>query len=157
MTRRLAVLDVSTDEAWMDTALKVAFASSDLKHVDQHFGSASCFVKYAVTPDEAHMAEVVQFEDTDQDGNENKLIAKMDALKDCAAVYVQAVGSSAMTQLRAINVQPVKVSNGTPIGEMIHALREELREGPRSWLARAIAQQRDPDRFSAMEADGWDE
>ncbi|GAB6054546.1 nitrogen fixation protein NifX [Magnetospira thiophila] len=141
----------------MDSALKVAFASSDMKHVDQHFGSAECFVVYGVDMETSRMIDVVQFGHLDQDGNENKLIAKMEALEDCAAVYVQAIGASAINQLRSLGVQPVKVSNGTPIGEMLQALRDELREGPRNWLARAIERQKDPDRFAAMAADGWDE
>ena len=155
--RHLRILDGHTEDDWMDTAIKVAFASTDMKHVDQHFGSAECFVVYAVNPDQSRMIDVIQFGELAQDGNENKLIAKMEALEGCAAVYIQAIGASAINQLRSLGVQPVKVSHGTPIGEMLHALRDELREGPRNWLARAIEQQKDPDRFDAMAAEGWDE
>lgn len=155
--RHLKILDSSTEGDWMETAIRVAFASTDMRHVDQHFGSAESFVIYAVNQDTSKMVDVIQFGDLAQDGNENKLIDKMSALEGCAAVYVQAIGASALNQLRSLGVQPVKVSAGTPIGEMLHALREELREGPRSWLARAIEQQKNPDRFEAMEAEGWDE
>lgn len=157
MVRHLRLLDGPTEDAWRNTAVRVAFASTDMKHVDQHFGSAEGFVIYAVTRDRSKMVDVVQFGEAAQDGNENKLIAKMEALEGCTAVYVQAVGASAINRLRSLGVQPVKVSNGTPIGEMLAALRDELREGPRTWLARALDRRKDPDRFEVMAAEGWDE
>lgn len=43
-TRQLRVLDDGQSE----TLMKVAFASSDRKLVDQHFGSACSFVIYGV-------------------------------------------------------------------------------------------------------------
>ncbi|MGB0684393.1 MAG: NifB/NifX family molybdenum-iron cluster-binding protein [Magnetovibrionaceae bacterium] len=166
MVRHLKIVDKFTDNgeelSWKDRALRVAFASTDMKHIDQHFGSASCFAIYGVDPDQFHMIDVIQFGDLKQDGDENKLLAKFEALEDCAAVYIQAIGASAINQLRALGVQPVKVSHGTPITEMLQALSDELRDGPRNWLARAIERQNAPDdpegeRFKDMEAEGWEE
>ena len=105
------------------------------------------------------LGEAIEFEETAQDGNEDKLITKIGALKGCAAVYCQAVGSSAVKQLVAQGVQPVKVSEGAVIKELIESIQEELRAGPSAWLAKAINAQKGPDmkRFDEMEADGWDE
>jgi nitrogen fixation protein NifX len=143
----------------ISTQLKFAFASSDLKQVDQHFGSARTFVIYAVDQDQAGLLEVAQFEEQAQDGNENKLIDKFAVLDGCAAVYCQAVGGSAIRQLNALGIQPVKVSAGAEIAELIRAIQDELRAGPGAWLAQAIRrrQPRDQQRFDAMEAEGWEE
>ena len=75
------------------------------------------------------------------------------------AVYSQAVGASAVAKLKAANIQPIKVSAGAAIAELIAALQEELRQGPTAWLAQAIKrlQGSNAQRFDAMEADGWDE
>ena len=127
-----------------------------MKHVDQHFGSASAFVIYAVNMDHAKLIEVIQFGDLAQDGNEDKLVTKIKALEGCVAVYLQAVGASAINKLTSVGVQPVKVSHGAPINELLDALQCELREGPRSWLARALEQEKDMGRFDDMEAEGWD-
>jgi len=143
----------------MATSLKVAFATSDMQQVDQHFGAAQSFAIYAVSPDKACFVEAVEFRDLAMDGNEDKLAAKIESLKDCIAVYSQAVGASAIGQLKSRGIQPVKVSPAADIRDLIVSLQEELRQGPGSWLAKAIAgaMPADPGRFDEMEAQGWEE
>lgn len=157
--RRLQLVRCGTEENWVDTALKVAFATTDMKHVDQHFGAARGFAIYAVDPGQASLVEASEFGELGMDGNEDKLAAKIEALQGCVAVYSQAVGASAIAQLKAQGIQPVKVSPGAVIGDLLEALQQELREGPSRWLARAIAAAgpADPERFARMEAEGWDE
>lgn len=159
LTRRLQLVGCTTEDKWMTTALKVAFATSDMKSVDQHFGAAQSFAIYALDQDKTCFVEAIEFGKLDMDGNEDKLAAKIDALAGCIAVYSQAVGASAINQLKARGIQPVKVSPGAAISGLLSALREELRQGPGSWLARAIqsAMPADPSRFDEMEADGWEE
>ncbi|QEP44380.1 nitrogen fixation protein NifX [Ectothiorhodospiraceae bacterium BW-2] len=148
-------------EQFMQQALKVAFASSDLSVVDQHFGASKAFVIYAVTPEASRFVEVVEFGEQLQDGNEDKLTAKLEVLDGCIAVYSQAVGASAIRQLKSVGIQPVKVSHGAVISELLQQLQEELRQGPSSWLARAIeqssCQRDDSSRFETMEREGWHE
>jgi len=157
--RRLKVIDCLTEEAWMDTAIRVAFASTDLKQVNQHFGAAESFALYAVDMERAQLIEVVQFGPHAMDGNEDKLAVKIRALEGCVAVYAQAVGASAVGQLKTQGIQPVKVSAGASVQDLLESLQEQLRLGPGSWLAQAIERQKpaDPGRFSAMEAEGWEE
>ncbi|WP_308874873.1 NifB/NifX family molybdenum-iron cluster-binding protein [Thiothrix subterranea] len=118
----------------METAIKVAFASTDMKHVDQHFGAAESFAIYALTPDNVQLVEATQFGKLAMDGNEDKLDAKIKVLDGCVAIYSQAVGASAVAKLKTANIQPVKVSAGAEISELLEALQEELRQGPaRGW------------------------
>lgn len=141
----------------MATAVKVAFATSDMKQVDQHFGAAESFAVYALDPEHAVLAEAIQFGQLAMDGNEDKLTVKIDALDGCIAVYCQAVGGSAINQLRARGIQPVKVSPGSGIQDLIESLQDELRQGPSAWLARAIKQQQPHGarRFDDIEQEGW--
>lgn len=159
LERHLKILDSGTEADWMNAAFKVAFASTDMQQVDQHFGSAESFAVYAVDLEHTQLLEVAQFGQLAQDGDEDKLAAKLDALDGCVAVYSQAVGASAVGQLKTRGIQPVKVSAGAPIADLLHSFQEELRSGPAAWLARAIDSQKlvDPARFDQMEADGWDE
>lgn len=160
LKRRLMIVDADMETTAMEqTAVKVAFASTDMKHVNQHFGSSESFVIYAVDPEHSKMMEVLQFGELAQDGNEDKLIVKMQALEGCIAVYSQAVGASAVRQLKSIGIQPVKVSAGAEIADLIESLQEELISGPGTWLARAIESHKpmDPNKFDEMEAEGWDE
>lgn len=143
-----------------NTAVQVAFATGDMQHVDQHFGAAESFAVYTIDTQDARLIEATQFGRLAMDGNEDKLAAKIAALEGCIAVYCQAVGSSAVNQLRAKGIQPVKVEPGAKVTDLILALQEELRAGPTSWLARALeARQppRDEQRFDAMESEGWNE
>jgi nitrogen fixation protein NifX len=98
-------------------SVKIAFASSDRRQVDQHFGAAESFAIYELSDDDARLVEVAEFTDSDtaMDGHEGKLAAKIDLLADCAAVYCNAVGASAIKQLLARDIQPLKVEEGTLI------------------------------------------
>ncbi|MBK5970162.1 MULTISPECIES: NifB/NifX family molybdenum-iron cluster-binding protein [Thiorhodovibrio] len=163
--RRLKLLNCDTPPSLSatETAIKVAFATADLRRVDQHFGAAQSFALYAVDRHGCEMLEVVQFGQLDMDGNEDKLGAKIDALEGCVAVYCQAVGASAVSQLRARGVQPLKVEAGTLIKRLLAELQRDLADGPSAWLMRAIAarQPRSPEveenKFDDMEAEGWSE
>jgi len=143
----------------METAIKVAFATTDMVHVNQHFGSARSFAVFAVDPENAEMLEAAQFGELAQDGNEDKLSVKLQLLDGCAAVYCQAVGASAVKQIVNHGIQPIKVHEGCTIQELLNDLQNEMKAGPSSWLAKAINQHKSPDptRFDTMETDGWQE
>ncbi|WP_462323029.1 NifB/NifX family molybdenum-iron cluster-binding protein [Halochromatium sp.] len=159
MKRQLKLVgnrDLDDHEA---TAIKVAFATTDRRHVNQHFGAAEGFAIYRVSANGYELLEVAQFGRLDMDGNEDKLGAKIEALAGCIAVYCQAVGASAISKLRAQGIQPIKVAPESLVSSQLHALKRELRDGPSAWLKRAIAQQspRSESRFDAMAAEAWEE
>lgn len=141
--------------------LKAAFATSDRHRIDQHFGTAASLLIYAVSPEEATMVEFAQFGELDRDGHEDKLAAKLAVLGGCAVVYCEAVGGSAIQQLLAIGVQPVRVEPGAAIAPLLAQLQASLRgDSAPAWLSRVLARQRGADRtdrFAAMEAEGWQE
>jgi nitrogen fixation protein NifX len=159
LTRRLALVQSTDERKFMETALKIAFATTDMETVNQHFGSAKSFAIYAVDMEDAQLLEAAEFGELSQDGNEDKLSVKIELLDGCAAVYCQAVGGSAINQLIAKNIQPVKVHEGGKIKDLIVDLQNEMKAGPSSWLAKAINQYKspDPERFNQMEDEGWDE
>jgi nitrogen fixation protein NifX len=153
------VVQGTDEEKLMETALKIAFATTDMETVNQHFGSAKSFAIYAVDMDNAQLLEAAEFGELKQDGNEDKLSVKIELLNGCAAVYCQAVGGSAINQLIAKNIQPVKVHEGGKIKDLIVDLQNEMKAGPSSWLAKALNQHKsaDPNRFDQMEGEGWEE
>ncbi|MEY6433342.1 NifB/NifX family molybdenum-iron cluster-binding protein [Thioalkalicoccus limnaeus] len=159
LERRLKVLSGGAVLEAPLPGMKVAFASSDMRLVDQHFGAATAFAIYALDADRCGLVEVAQFEAPAMDGNEDKLAARIAALEGCAIVYCQAVGASAIGQLLARGIQPIKVGAAASVSGLLDELRLELRRGPESWLARALARHRPKTerRFDAMEADGWHE
>ena len=76
LERRLQLVQSRTEESAMATMLKVAFATADMKHVDQHFGAAKSFAIYAIDPAHASFVEANEFGQLDMDGNEDKLGVK---------------------------------------------------------------------------------
>ncbi len=159
LARHLQV--VTQGDSAMGIALRVAFATNNMKQVNQHFGSAQGFVIYQITTQQATLLEVAKFEHFQHDGNEDKLAAKIDFLRDCAAIYCQAIGGSAIRQLLAQAIQPIKVAEDSDISQLIQAIQQELQQEPLSgWLAAAVKRQQNQDekqRFDKMEAEGWEE
>ena len=139
-------------------SVRIAFASSDRKRVDQHFGAAEAFAIYELSDDEARLGEVAEFTDHDtaMDGNENKLAGKIALLSGCAAVYCNAVGASAIKQLLAAGIQPMKVEEGEIIDALLCGLAQSLEGTAPAWLAKNL-RPRDENRFEAMDAEGWNE
>jgi nitrogen fixation protein NifX len=136
----------------------VAIASSDLVKVDQHFGSASRFGIYQVTPDRADLLSVARFDAAEHDGNESKLPAKIAALEGCVAVFCQAAGGSAVRQLLAVGIQPIKLDAGANVGQMLTWMRNELKKPTLPWVVKALqadTTRDDAGRFDAMESEGW--
>ena len=137
--------------------IKVAFASTDRTRVNQHFGSAEGFVIYEVTPDKATLVGVGEFAEEAMDGNEDKLLAKVDFLEGCAAVYVMAVGASAIKKLMAKGIQPIRTAEVDAVDELLAEISLAMTEGGVAWVDRAMAAQakKSADRVASMEEEGW--
>ena len=142
----------------MTTAmLKVAFATSDRITVDQHFGASVGFAIHAIDGERARLVEVAEFPEESMDGNESKLADKIAALAGCAAVYCLAVGGSAVRQLLAAGVQPIRVDDEVGIETLLDDLRRSVREGGVVWVDRALKRDADTSRFDRMAEEGWQE
>lgn len=113
---------------------------------------------YSVTGDGAQLLEASEFGAGSMDGNEDKLSARLALLQGCVAVYSQAVGASAIRQLKAMGVQAIKVEPGVAIGELLQ-LQRDLCQGPTGWLALALESRPsvDASRFESMAQEGWQE
>jgi nitrogen fixation protein NifX len=154
---RLTVRDAASTA--VGPALQVAFATSGLTTVDQHFGSATRFAIYRVSAGGSDLLNLTQFDEVKHDGNESKLPAKIAALQGCSAVFCQAVGGSAVRQLIAAGIQPLKVEPGATIAETLALLRAEIDRARTPWVVKALQRVRqagDPSRFDTMAEDGWD-
>ncbi len=138
-----------------EMTVKIAFASSDRRAVDQHFGAAEAFAIYELGESETRLVAVAEFIETAMDGHEGKLAAKVELLGDCAAVYCNAVGASAIQQLLAKSIQPMRVDEGTVIEELLLGLQKNLVNDPPVWLAKHLKKQSSAGRFA--EDEEWQE
>jgi nitrogen fixation protein NifX len=168
--------------------LRIAFASTDQEHVDMHFGASERFVIYDVAPGVADLVGVGEFISAVMKGEnkdkslpagtvfapgdemaakpgeldkppEDKVIAKLDFLDGCAAVYAASIGTSSIKRLMAAGIQPVIVDNGHDILDLLNEVSLALSCGGLAWVdkakAKVAAAQKSPDRFDEMEREGW--
>ena len=119
--------------------MKVAFATEDGEHVDAHFGWAKQIAIYDVCAEDCRFVTHVEFSgNLQEDGNEDKLGPKLEAIKDCAILYVAAIGGSGATRVVARNIHPVKVAETKPIAEVLMQLQAVLAGNPPPWLRKAL-------------------
>lgn len=119
--------------------MKVAFSTQDLKRVDAHFGWAKNISIYELTQKDWTFIETVQFDgDLKEDGDEDKLAPKLEAIKDCALLYVAAIGGSAAARVVAHKIHPIKVSEPEVIEEVLAKLRDVLNGTPPPFLRKAL-------------------
>ena len=119
--------------------MKVAFATEDGRHVDAHFGWAKSIAIYDVTPEEFHFVTTFKFEgNLQEDGNEDKLGPKLEAIRDCAILYVAAIGGSGAARVVARNIHPVKVAETQAIEAILLRLQTVLAGTPPPWLRKAL-------------------
>lgn len=139
-------------------ALIVAFASMDGDMVDQHFGSASAFYVYEVTPEGAEPIAEQVFGHEKKDGNEDKLKPKLAWLVGSDIIYCGSIGDSATRQLISLGVNPIQVKGGPDVEEIIEGLQAELKGETAFWLANILKQKKrqSSDRFELMANEGWD-
>ena len=157
--------------------LRLAFASDDRATVNQHFGAAVGFAIYALYGERWQLVELAEFppETMDVGGNENevsaegnacgagvshsqnKLPAKIAALAGCAAVYCLAAGGSAVKQLLAAGVQPVRLDDEAPIDALLKQVSAAVRDGGIPWVDKALRRDGDAARFERMAQETWEE
>jgi len=117
--------------------MKVAFASTDKVHIDEHFGRAEEFYIWNIGPEEAEFSGVIQV--TDEEGDAaDRIEARGAALDECALVYVGEIGGPAAARLVAKKIHPLKSKTKEPITEVVEKLQEVLKGTPPPWLRKAM-------------------
>jgi nitrogen fixation protein NifX len=120
--------------------MKIAFATQDKERVDAHFGWAKSIVVYDVTPEGHRFIESFDFGDKlEEDGDEDKLAPKLEAIKDVAILYVAAIGGSGAARVVAMKIHPIKVPQPESIAEILEKLQVVLQGTPPPWLRKALA------------------
>ncbi|MDI1260814.1 nitrogen fixation protein NifX [Aquabacterium sp.] len=119
--------------------MKIAFSTQDKQRVDAHFGWAKNILVYDVTPAGYTFVENFEFGGKlEEDGDEDKLAPKLEAIKDCAILYVAAIGGSAAARVVASKIHPIKVAQPEPILDILEKLQDVLKGTPPPWLRKAL-------------------
>jgi nitrogen fixation protein NifX len=129
--------------------MKVAFATTDGKHVDEHFGRAGMFAVYEMTEKGYELAEMRRFgdgrdaavEETKGMGqaHDRAVDGKVDRLADCKLIYLTEIGAPSAARLSRKGIMPMKVKDGVSIEAALERLFDTARSSPPPWLKRAMA------------------
>ena len=140
IVRRLRRIDSGSGESFSSGGdMKVAFCTQDMKRVDAHFGWAKNIAIYEVSSDDSQFLEAIVFDgDLEEDGNEDKLAPKLEAIKDCSILYVAAIGGSGAARVVAAKIHPIKVQQPEAIDDILLKLQGVLKGTPPPWLRKAI-------------------
>ena len=132
--------------------MKIAFATQDKERVDAHFGWAKSIDVHEISATGHHFVESFEFGDKlEEDGDEDKLAPKLEAIKDCAILYVAAIGGSGAARVVAMKIHPIKVPQPENIAEILDKLQAVLQGTPPPWLRKAMA--KDSERAFDFEDD----
>ena len=123
--------------------MKVAFATTDLKTVDSHFGGARQLAIYDVGSDSSRFLEALQFdnvseENGDHDTETDRLKAKVDGLMGCSLLFCLAIGGPAAARVVGNKVHPIKLPAPEGITEVINRVQGMLKGSPPPWLRKVL-------------------
>ncbi|MEL7036596.1 MAG: nitrogen fixation protein NifX [Cyanobacteria bacterium J06592_8] len=135
--------------------MKVAFTTRDQVHINAHFGWAQKIDVYDVSKAGYNYLNTLEFDDNlKEDGNEDKLNPKIEALSDCTLVYVSAIGGSAAARLIRQKITPVKAqSDEEEIKAILDKLVKTLNGNPPPWLRKIIQQEEKQFSYAGLEDD----
>lgn len=130
--------------------LKVAFATQDGVHINQHFGWCRRFDIYEISPEGFRLVESRRLEPAGED-EEDKIRSRLDAVRDCAMVYVASIGGTAAARVVNARIHPVKVRETEEVAGLLERLREVLAGTPPPWLRKLLRQGRPgPEEFAGL-------
>lgn len=129
--------------------MKVAFATTDGIHVNEHFGRAAMFEIYEVTPGGNQKLETRIFSDGERDetveqtrgqgaAHDRAVDDKVQRLADCPVIYITSIGGPSAARLSRRGVMPVKVQDGAVIAEQVKKLTNTINGTPPPWLKKLV-------------------
>ena len=145
--RRLHLIEAKPEDEQspVDGALKIAFATQDLRHVDSHFGSAPAIVIYEVGPSESRFLEAVQFDQVSnqngvhvEDDSDDRIGAKVEAITGCALLFSLAIGGVAAARVVNNKVYPLKLPAPEAITDVIGRVQTMMKGTPPPWMRKLL-------------------
>ena len=128
--------------------MKVAFATTDGKNVDEHFGRCGTFAIYDMTEDGHQFIEMRKFSegqdkavvDTKDMGplHDIEVQRKVDRLSDCKLIYLTEIGGPSAARLVKKGIMPMKVKEIISIESALDQLGATIKKAPPPWLRKAM-------------------
>lgn len=115
--------------------MKIAFASSDNEHINQHFGWSKSFQLYEVTKDQmTFLKEIDSSEEPEEEVA--KLNYKIATIEEADIMYCSQIGPKASKMVQAAKIYPVRAAEDEVIFAAIAKIQDLLNDNPPPWLMR---------------------
>ncbi len=128
--------------------VKVAFATTDGKNVNEHFGRAGMFSIYEVTEGGQKFVELRKFAegidkavtDTKDTGalHDSVVESKVDRLADCKLIYITEIGGPSAARLVKKGIMPMKVKEPVSIDCALKEIADMIKKSPPPWIKKAM-------------------
>lgn len=121
--------------------LRVAFATSDTRTINDHFGWARQFMIYDISGSDCFKVGRVEFEDLDNTEScnpENKHFEKIKALESCHIVYSQSIGGPAAARLTQQKIHPMIARDITNIDDILDDFKKLLSGAMPPWVRKIV-------------------
>ena len=130
-------LELVAEKKTKGLSMKVAFASTDKIHIDEHFGKAEEFYIWNIGPEVAEFSGVIQVKEEGGDAAD-RIEARGAALQECALVYVGEIGGPAAARLVQKKIHPLKSKTQEPIADAVAKLQAVMQGNPPPWMRKAM-------------------
>lgn len=118
--------------------IKIAFASKDNIHVNQHFGWCEKFYVYEVDGDNYSLLEEID-SSLKKEEEVEKLTYKIECVEGCDIIYVAQIGPKAANMVQSAGIYPMRASNEEEkIEDVIKSIQKMINGNAPLWLKRII-------------------
>jgi len=121
----------------IENAIKVAFASKDMKNINAHFGGAKEFIIYDISKDGFALSEVIKT-DTSELNGDDKTDFKVKALKGINIMYCESIGGTAAAKVIRGGINPMKVQEPRKIDDVAQELVDMINGNPPPWVKKIM-------------------
>ena len=128
--------------------MKIAFATTDGKNINEHFGRAGQFAVYDIKGDTYTFLEMRTFADGEDTAitstrdsgqiHDDRVQSKVDRLADCKIIYLTEIGGPSAARLVKKGMMPMKVKEIIPIEAALKQLVATVQKSPPPWLRKAM-------------------
>jgi len=118
--------------------IKIAFASKDNIHVNQHFGWCEKFYIYEVSGETFSLVDEVD-SSLKKEEEVEKLTYKIECVDGCDIIYVSQIGPKAANMVQSAGIYPMRsVSEDEKIEDVISSIQKMINGNAPLWLKRIL-------------------
>lgn len=132
---------MNSSEAIGSGFVRVGFATSDDRTINEHFGRAHTFAIYDISKSEIKKIESLKFTAQEEPATENhadRHNKKISELSSCHIIYSSSIGGPVAARLTQNKIHPLVVKNNPMIMDTVKQFQEILRETLPPWLRRIV-------------------